>query len=372
MLQSGLIALRVGMERSSFVNPTKKKIQKNLLRWFEKSKRDLPWRKTRDAYAIWISEVMLQQTQVATVMPYYERFLRLFPTVHRLAEADLSEILRLWEGLGYYSRARNLHRAAKIISQRFNGKLPPKLDDLLSLPGIGRYTAGAILSIAFNKEAPILDGNVKRVLSRIFALSGNGRGKSERILWRLSESLIPSGQANSFNQSLMELGATLCSPPAPQCLRCPLKTLCKGKATGNPERYPSRRVRKRIPHIEAVSAVIQRDGKVLINRRPLKGLLGGLWEFPNWEVGGDIDMKRTLKKYVKKERNIDIRVAERVGIFHHTYSHFKLTLHAYYCPPLSERGKGRWVRVRDLPLFPMSKVHRRIARTVEMDSKNIA
>lgn len=341
------------------------KIQKSLLRWFEKNKRDLPWRRTKDPYAIWIAEIMLQQTQVATAIPYYERFLKLFPTVDRLARSDLNGVLAAWEGLGYYSRARNLHLAAKVIRNHFGGKLPDTLDDLLSLPGIGRYTAGAMLSIAFNKEAPILDGNVKRALSRIFTLSG----KSERILWHLSESLIPFGHAGAFNQALMELGATICTPQEPRCHHCPVKICCKGRAMGDPQRYPSKTVKKRIPHVEAVSAAILRNGKVLINRRPLKGLLGGLWEFPNWELEDSTDMKRSLRTHLRKEMQIEIRVDDPVSTFKHTYSHFRLTLHSYHCRLISGAGKGEWVFIRDLPRFPMSKVHRLIAQSLATNPK---
>ncbi len=203
------------------------KIQKRLLAWFKKNGRDLPWRKTRDPYAIWISEIMLQQTQVPTVIPYYQKFLKTFPTVRRLAKADLSKVLSIWEGLGYYSRARNLHKASRVILDRFNGKIPDTLDDLLGLPGIGRYTAGAILSIAYNREAAILDGNVKRVLSRLFAVSGNpADSKTEKLLWQISESLVPQGHASSFNQALMDLGAMVCTPKDPQCNRLSPLPIC--------------------------------------------------------------------------------------------------------------------------------------------------
>jgi len=343
------------------------KIQTKLLQWYKENKRDLPWRKTRDPYAIWVSEVMLQQTQVATVIPYYQKFLKPFPTFRHLAKADLSKVLKVWEGLGYYSRARNLYRASKIIVNRFQGKVPDNLKDLLNLPGIGRYTAGAILSIAFNKEAPILDGNVKRVLSRLYAVSGSpGEKKTEQLLWQLSESLIPKGHANSFNQALMDLGAMLCTPKDPQCSRCPLHRLCKGRASGEPERFPVKRIRKKIPHIEAVSAVIHKDGKVLLNHRSPAGLLGGLWEFPNWRIEGKqrMRMRLRLRNTIKKEMKMDVEVKELIGVFNQTYSHFKLTLHVFYCPPLNGREKTKWVPIKNLPLLPMSKIHRRIAESI--------
>jgi A/G-specific adenine glycosylase len=344
-----------------------RKIQTKLLRWFGKEGRDLPWRKTGDPYAIWISEIMLQQTQVATVIPYYQRFLKSFPTIRHLAKSDLSKVLKIWEGLGYYSRARNLHRASKIILNHFKGKLPENLTDLLTLPGIGKYTAGAVLSIAYNKEAPILDGNVKRVLSRLFAVSSNPvRGKTEDLLWQRSESLIPKGFASSFNQGLMDLGAMVCTPIDPQCSRCPLARLCKGKASGDPEKYPSRIVRKKIPHIEAIAAVLRRDGKVLLSQRPPKGLLGGLWEFPNWKSEAErrLRLRFRLRNHIKKEMGINVKVKESLGTFKQTFTHFKLTLHVFHCEAMDGRGKGKWVSIENLRLFPMSRVHRRIAESI--------
>ena len=340
-----------------------RKIQTKLLRWFEKNGRDLPWRKTRDPYAIWISEIMLQQTQVATVIPYYQRFLKSFPTVHHLAKSDLSKVLKIWEGLVYYSRARNLHRASKIILNHFKGKIPDHLTDLLNLPGIGKYTAGAILSIAYNKEAPMLDGNVKRVLSRLFAISSNlVGGKTEGLLWKISESLIPKGRSNSFNQAIMDLGAMICTPKDPLCHRCPLHRHCKAKASGNPERYPSRVVKKRIPHIEAISGVILRNGKVLLKQRPPKGLLGGLWEFPNWR--SEESGRLRLRNHIKKEIGMNVEVTEPIGTFKQTFTHFKLTLDVFICEAIDGRGKGKWVAVRNLHLLPMSRVHRRIANSI--------
>ena len=348
------------------MNPTHStEIHAPLLRWFEKNARDLPWRKTRDPYKIWISEIMLQQTQVATVIPYYQRFLKSFPTVHHLAKSDLSKVLKIWEGLGYYSRARNLHRAAKIVLNHFRGKIPDDLKDLLNLPGIGKYTAGAILSIAYNKEAPILDGNIRRVLSRVFAISENPK-KTEGLLWKISESLIPKGRSDAFNQAIMDLGAMICAPKDPLCHRCPLHRYCKAKASGNPERYPSRGIKRRIPHIEAISGVILRNEKVLLHLRPPKGLLGGLWEFPNWKSEKKIRsrLRLRLRNHIRKEMAINVEVKEPIGTFKQTYSHFKLTLHVFNCEAIDGRGKGRWMLVRNLHLIPMSRIHRRIADSI--------
>jgi len=347
-------------------NLHKGRIQKRLLEWFKKNGRDLPWRRTRDPYAIWVSEIMLQQTQVNTVIPYYHNFLKAFPTRNHLAKADLSKVLKVWEGLGYYARARNLHRASQVVLNRFHGIIPNNLNDLLSLPGIGRSTAGAILSFAFQKEAPILDGNAKRVISRLFALLDNpAKGKTENLLWKISESLIPKGFSNPFNQALMDLGSMLCTPREPQCTKCPLCDLCTGKASGEPERFPTKTIRKKIPHIEAISAVIQRNGKVLLKQRPPEGLLGGLWEFPNWPLEEKKDFKEYLRQKVKSEIGLRVKSKEPIGSFHQTYSHFKLTLHVFHCQYLNGKAKGKWVPVRNLPLLPMSKLHRRIANTLE-------
>ncbi|MGD0918201.1 MAG: A/G-specific adenine glycosylase [Thermodesulfobacteriota bacterium] len=355
--------------------PQKEKIQTKLLRWFEKNGRDLPWRKTQDPYAIWVSEIMLQQTQVVTVIPYYQRFLRAFPTISRLARADLLQVLKTWEGLGYYSRARNLHQASQIVLKDFHGKVPDTLNALLSLPGIGRSTAGAILSFAHNKEAAILDGNAKRVLSRLFAVSGNPmRGKIEAFLWHISESLIPEGESNPFNQALMDLGSMICIPRDPLCSRCPLRYLCKGYLSGRPESYPPQTIKRRIPHITAVSAVIQMDGKVLLNRRPPKGLLGGLWEFPNWksEDKKGLRLGLRLRNYVKKNIGMNVRVKESLGTFRQTFSHFKLTLHVFQCEALDRGAKEKWVPIQNLHLFPMSRMHRRIAEIIAKKSNEIS
>ena len=343
--------------------PQKNKIQKQLLQWFKESKRDLPWRKTRDPYAIWVSEIMLQQTQVATVIPYYQKFLKSFPTIRQLAKADLSKVLKVWEGLGYYSRARNLHQASQIVLNRFHGKIPDHLEGLMSLPGIGRSTAGAILSFAYHQDAPILDGNAKRVLSRLFAVSeSQGERRTEQLLWRISQSLIPKGFSNPFNQALMDLGSMTCVPKEPLCSECPLRDLCKGKALGNPEWFPVKNTKKKIPHINAVSAIIHRDGRVLLNQRPPIGLLGGLWEFPNWEIEGE--KKWRLKTCIKKETGVNVKVKESVGVFQQTYSHFKLTLQVFDCQHINGKEKGKWVPIQNLSLFPMSKIHRRIAEAI--------
>ncbi len=341
----------------------KKAIQRKILRWFEKNKRDLPWRKTKDPYAIWVSEIMLQQTQVATVLPYYQRFLKSFPTARHLARADLSRVLKLWEGLGYYSRARNFHRASRIITKHFRGRIPNNLKDLLDLPGIGRSTAGAILSFAFEMEAPILDGNAKRVLSRLFAVQTKpAKGKTDDLLWQISESLIPKGFSNPFNQALMDLGSMICTPRDPLCPECPLHTLCKARRTGEPERFPPKIPKKKIPHIEAVCAVIWRKRRVLLERRQPSGLLGGLWEFPNWKSKSKSKVR--LRDDIQKETGVNVEVMKPIGTFKQTFSHFKLTLRVYHCQAINGKGKGKWISIGNLHLLPLSRIHRRIANLI--------
>jgi A/G-specific adenine glycosylase len=251
-------------------------IRRKLLRWYDKHRRDLPWRRTCDPYAIWIAETMLQQTQVAIVTPYYERFLRELPTVHALHRAPLGKVLALWSGLGYYRRAENLKRSAREIVRKHGGKLPGDYGALLALPGIGRYTAGALMSIAFQKSYPAIDGNAHRVLDRLFA------PKHDRALRQAAALLVPRSRPGYFNQGLMELGATICVPEDPRCPRCPLGAHC---AARKGQRSRSLRIKKSTPtqEIEWPLAILRRNQKILLRQRTAKGLLAGLWEFPGVE-----------------------------------------------------------------------------------------
>ena len=268
-----------------------------LLEWYHQEGRMLPWRQTRDPYAIWISEVMLQQTQVKTVLPYYQNWLATFPTVQDLANAELQSVLKAWEGLGYYARARNLHRAAQEICDRFQGNVPTSLDDLESLPGIGRTTAGGIASAAFNAYAPILDGNVKRVLARLVGLN-KPPNRALKSLWATSEQLLSPEHPRDFNQALMDLGATLCTPKQPDCEVCPWVKLCFAHQNNSQSELPMTESRAPIPLKQIGVAVIWNDqGEILIDRRPADGLLGGLWEFP----GGKVEEKETPEDCITRE-----------------------------------------------------------------------
>lgn len=304
-----------------------------LLAWYADQRRDLPWRQTRDPYHIWVAEVMLQQTQVATVMPYYACFLARFPTVTALAAASLDEVLKLWEGLGYYARARHLHAAARQVIAEHGGRVPDTSEELLSLPGVGRYTAGAILSIAYGQDVPALDGNVRRVLSRLFAIEEDvTRGAGRRRLQMLAEGLLLPGRAGDLNQALMDLGAMVCTPRAPQCAACPLAGDCQAHQMGQETRFPIRRPRRAVPHYEVAAGVVWRaDGRFLVARRPLDGLLGGLWEFPGGKQQPGETLQDCLRRELAEELGIEVAVGELLTAVRHAYTHFRITLHAFHC-----------------------------------------
>ncbi len=311
-------------------------IQRALLRWYEAHQRDLPWRRSSDPYAIWVSEVMLQQTQVATVKPYYERFLEQFPTVEALAAAPLDDVLKAWEGLGYYGRARNLHRAAKHVVAEHDGKLPDRVDELLKLPGVGKYTAGALASIAFGLDEPVLDGNVTRVLARVFRVRGDvTKAGTQKALWALARDLIPSGEASFFNQALMDLGAQICVPRAPRCLACPLYDPCEARAHDEQALLPVKAKRKPVPHHQGAVALVWKDGKLLLGQRPAQGLLGGLWEFPGGKLEENETPAACAAREAREELGIEVRVRRFLTTVQHAYTHFRVTLHAFECDLLS-------------------------------------
>ena len=343
------------------------------LEWYEVHARSLPWRvppsgaadQHPDPYAVWVSEIMLQQTRVETVIPYFKRWLELFPTLRTLAEASQQSVLAAWEGLGYYSRARNLHEAARIVVTEYEGELPRELSQLRQLPGIGRYTAGAIASIAFNQDVPTLDGNLRRVFSRVFNLSQPlGSPAGEERLWALAQEHLPPGRAGDYNQALMDLGAAICLPKRPSCGLCPLEKLCSARALGVQEQLPVRKRRAALPHRLKAAAVIVREGRVLLNQRPNRGLLGGMWEFPAGEVAADLPGE--LVAVIRAEYRLEVDPLARLGELKHTYTHFTLTETAYRCELLQGRAVGslKWVLLGELEEHPMGKVDRAIARLI--------
>lgn len=311
---------------------TQPQIACRLLAWAKQHLRDLPWRHTRDPYHIWVAEVMLQQTQASTVAPFFTRWLAQFPTIEALATAPIDQVLKAWEGLGYYARARHLHQAAQCILSEHEGRLPADRDQLLALPGIGPYTAGAILSIAFGQDEPVLDGNVRRVLCRVFNITTDPRRAStQRRLWELARSLLPPGRAGDFNQAIMDLGATICTPRSPLCPQCPLMDLCEAAHLGVQEQRPVSRPRRRIPHYDVTAAIIWRDGQVLITQRPLEDMLGGLWEFPGGKREPGETLADCLKREIREELGVEIIVGEPLPPIRHAYSHFRITLYPFHC-----------------------------------------
>ncbi len=343
-------------------------ITDRLLKWYAANARVLPWRVKKKPYATWVSEIMLQQTRVDTVIPYFNRWMQRFPDLETLACAPEQDVLHFWEGLGYYSRARNLHKAIKIVLEKYQGVIPSDRSLLEKLPGIGRYTAGAIASIAFGKDEPLLDGNVRRILARIFNIDLPARSKeAEEKFWELAEAVLPEGKAGDFNQAMMDLGATLCTPRSPQCKSCPVADLCQAQLLGIQEQRPVMQKRPRTPHLTVTAAVIQREGLFLIARRPPNGLLGGLWEFPGGKLETGEELPDCLKREICEELGAQIEVGEPFGVYKHAYTHFRVTLHAFLCalcgnePQPLEASEIRWVQAEEMPGFPMGKIDRQIA-----------
>ena len=346
-------------------------VRKLLPPWFAKRGRDLPWRRTRDPYAIWVSEIMLQQTRVSAVESYYRRFLRKFPDVGALARAPLDDVLKAWEGLGYYSRARNLHRAAGVVLERHGGQLPAAAPDLRKLPGVGRYTAGAIASIAFGRDEPIVDGNVIRVLARIFRIREDPKAPAtQRKLWSLAAELLPPGRAGMFNQAMMELGALVCAPRGPDCDACPVAGACAARARGEQADLPRRTPKAPVPHYTVAAGVIRKPGWILIDRRKPEGLLGGLWEFPGGKVAGGETPAEAVVREVREELDIVVEVVAPLVRIRHAYTHFRITLHAFQCRHVSGRPRAvgcaavKWVRPAQLGRYAFPKANHKILEAI--------
>lgn len=341
------------------------------LRWFRRHARDLPWRRTHDPYAIWVAEIMLQQTQVKTVIPYWNRWMRALPTIRALARARPEKVLKLWEGLGYYRRARNLHDAARLLVRERGGLFPVGFDEVLALPGIGPYTAGAICSIAYNQPTPVLDGNVARVLSRVFGIGGDATDvRTKGRLWFLAERLVrlaadepARGRRNcsDLNQALMELGAVTCTPGKPRCQACPLRSHCA--AFRSPARSTvTLRSRRPKPTTKRVLAfVVERNGRFLVRRRPANLVNGGLWEFPNSEVTGGSGAWRRALRALPGRSGQD---PERLLRVEHSITRYRITLDVYRVRTDDDRlvriSGGRWCSLNELRRRPFSSAHRRI------------
>jgi A/G-specific adenine glycosylase len=311
---------------------------------------------------------MLQQTQITTAIPYYERWMERFPDVAALADATLDDVLKVWEGLGYYSRARNLHKAARQIVADHGGKLPEDMEALRALPGIGPYTAGAIASIAFDQPAPVLDGNIIRVLSRLIDLEVDvTKTETRKQLWALAASLVPAERPGDYNQALMELGQRICVPAAPACHVCPVAALCLARARGTQLERPVRPPRRNTPHFDVVAGVIYRDdGAFLIARRPPEGLLGGLWEFPGGKQEVGESLSGALRREIQEELSMEIAVGAALGRIKHAYTHFRITLHAFEARHVSGEPQNiavdahAWVTLDDLDAYAFALTDRKI------------
>lgn len=339
-----------------------------LLDWYQHNNRSLPWREEPTPYRIWVSEVMLQQTRAETVIPYFERWMVRFPTLEALASASQQEVLSEWEGLGYYSRARNLHQAAQKVVEEFEGNLPRDIEQLKSLPGIGRYTAGAITSIAFGQDEPALDGNIRRVLARVFDVNLPARSPAgEKSLWELARAHIPPGQAGDFNQVLMDLGALICTPRRPRCTHCPIIESCKAFSLGIQEERPVTIKKQPVPHYDVSSAVIQQGGQVLIAQRPAHGLLGGMWEYPGGKIEPGENQEAALEREIREELGVEIQINSPFGVYQHAYTHFRVTLYAFLCslngdqPTPNYHTQLDWVEIESLEDYPMGKIDRQIS-----------
>ncbi len=340
------------------------RIRKFLRQWYRKEHRSLPWRTSRDPYQIWVSEVMLQQTQVKTVVPYFEKFISVFPDVANLARAELQTVLKLWEGMGYYARARNLHRAARQVVERYAGRLPTTREELLQLPGIGDYIASAVLSIAFDQPYAVVDGNVKRVLARMFRLDAAvNQARGLAVFKEAAGELLDLRHPGIFNQAIMELGAVVCKPRNPRCEICPLQSYCAAFQDGSTHKYPIRVPRSPIPKYHIAVGVIYREDRVLITRRPTDGLLGGLWEFPGGKIEKGEDPASGCLREIQEEVGLDVAIDCHLMQVKHAYTHFRIVMEVFRCQyaagevELKAHTAYRWVKPRELDRFPFPKAN---------------
>ena len=357
--------------RSPFSGTQKQSLRRKLLAWYEKHARDLPWRRSRHPYRVWISEVMLQQTQVATVRAYFERFIRAFPDVASLAAADEQQVLRLWEGLGYYRRARQLHAAAQQLMSEHGGQFPQLVDALRKLPGIGRYTAGAIASIAFDQRAPILEANTIRLLSRLVGYRDDPLATAgQRILWHVAEDILPRRNVAEFNQALMELGSLVCTASEPKCRQCPLSSLCKAYAGGLQHEIPKAKPRQQYTELREAAVIVRKNGRVLMRQCAAGERWAGLWDFPRFAVQseGPLIAGNEIVKLLRAQTGVTVAPPSLLKTMRHGVTRYHITLDCYEAKQVAGRARSpngaavRWIEIADLPTLPLSTTGRRIAR----------
>ena len=351
----------------TFLHPNR--LQHSLLRWYHAHRRDLPWRKTSDPYRILVSEVMLQQTQVKTVVPYYERFIDRFPTAGALARAELQEVLKLWEGLGYYARARNLHRAAGVAGNVHGGEIPMDSNAIRKLPGVGDYIAAAVLSIAFGLPFAVVDGNVKRVISRLRCMAHPVNG-APAPFQASADALLDRTNPGDFNQAMMELGALICKPDNPDCGACPVRKDCCAFLAGTVLLYPKREERKKVPTHHVAVGVVWRGEKVLITKRKEDGLLGGLWEFPGGKVQFGESPEEACVREIREETALAVAVTGHIAQVKHAYTHFKIVMDVYACRALSGRVRlsgatdHRWIALSEIADYPFPKANHKFFKAL--------
>jgi len=361
-------------EPSILKSAQRRQFARLLLAWFEEHHRQLPWRGTRDLYRIWVSEIMLQQTQVAAVVPYYQRFLAAFPTVSALAVAKEEQVLRLWEGLGYYRRARQLHAAAAQVLAEHRGDFPRTYEQVRALPGIGRYTAGAILSLGLDQRLPILEANTIRLLSRLAAYRGeSGSTAGQKFLWEMAERVLPQKHIGQFNQALMELGSLVCTPRQPKCGECPLAALCQTKKLGLQESIPAPKKPKRFEEVVEATVVIRKGTKVFVRRRGAEERWAGMWDFPRFESTSTNSHPKRVQSLAEQTTaltGISFDDAELLTTLKHGVTRFRITLHCYQAQfagktrrlGAAAKREEAWVKVGSLEELPLSVTARKIAR----------
>lgn len=333
-----------------------------LVAWYRVARRPMPWRDDPSPYRVWVSEIMLQQTQVATVIPYFNRFIEHFPDICALAAADLQDVLKVWEGLGYYSRARNLHRAATYLAREQAGQLPNNPEILRKLPGFGVYTTAAVASIAFGLPLPVVDGNVLRVFARFWALDSDiTRPRTRREMSQRLESHIRQSDPSLFNQAIMELGALVCRPTQPKCTECPLAAECRALALNRVGELPFKPKRAPVATVTIAVALIRKNKRILVGKRPENKMLGGLWELPGGKLQPGESPQQALVREVREETGLDVTTGESLGVIRHTYSHFKLVMHAFSCEVIRGRARAhacdelRWVNEDQLHTLPFPR-----------------
>jgi A/G-specific adenine glycosylase len=343
-----------------------------LIQWYRRHHRQLPWRETDDPYRIWVSEVMLQQTQIKTVIPYYQNFLRDFPDVKALANGNLQKVLKAWEGLGYYARARNMHRAAKVILEQHAGKFPDSWDTLRELPGVGDYIAAAVLSIAFNQPYAVVDGNVKRVLARLYLITEPAnKSSSYKTFKKAADGLLDHRFPGIFNQALMELGATVCKPKNPDCNHCPVRSRCRANQTGRVIQFPKRITTPKTPLFNIAVGVVYKNNHMLITRRKPEGLLGGLWEFPGGKIGKHETPEQACAREIKEEVNLSVAVTGHIAQVKHAYTHFKILMEVFSCRYVSGEVKlkgpvdFRWITLREIDQYPFPKANHKFIHLLD-------